>query len=247
MEERKRTVLAAVIICVVLAAVLYSFFRVLIPSGPALVVAYPEASASMEPAVQASSGMAVEVTPQTVQRLVASLERYESYSRTVVVEYFSAGRSTGTASAQVWADGGWVRCDLTMSSGMVEHSIVGEGQLWLWYGEDRRVYAGPSQDMDADLMQRLPTYETVLELDQDSITAAGYEPWGGQPCVYVEAENPALGYLERYWISETSGLLMAAEMEKDAEVVYAMSSREVVSPLEQAGQAFTLPDGTVLH
>lgn len=247
MEERKRTALAAVIICVVLAAVLYSFFRNVFPSTPALVLADLDVAASVGPDSQASDGVSVNVTPQTVQRLVASLERYESYSRTVTVEYFAAGQSVGTVSAQVWADGGWFRTDLTLSSGMVEHSVVGDGRLWLWYSGEERVYSGPAEDMTADLMQRVPTYETVLALDKDSITAAGYELWGGQPCVYVEARTPALGYLERYWISENSGLLMAAEMEKDGERIYTMSSQEVVSPLDQTGEVFVLPDGTALH
>lgn len=247
LEERKRTVLAAVIICVVLAAVLYSFFRNVLPSTPELVLADPDAAASAEPNDWTGDGVAVKVTPQTVQRLVASLERYESYSRTVTVEYFDRGRSLGAISAQVWADAGWVRTDLTLGSGVMEHSVVGDGRLWLWYGGEDRVYSGPAEDMTADLMQRLPTYETVLALDKDSITAAEYESWGGQPCVYVEARTPALGYLERYWISENSGLLMAAEMEKDGELIYAMSSQEVVSPLDHTGQIFVLPDGTVLH
>lgn len=247
MEDRKRTALAVVITCVVLAAVLYSFFRNLIPSAPELVLADPNASASVEPDKQANDGVAVEVTPWTVQSLIASLERYESYSRTVTVEYFFEGQPAGAVSAQVWEDGGWIRSSVTLASGLVEHSIVGQDQLWLWYGDGEQIYVGPAADMTADLIQRLPTYETVLALDKGSITAAGYEAWGGQPCVYVEAETPELGYLERYWISETSGLLMAAEMEKDGEVVYAMSSREMVSPLDQVGSAFTLPDGTVLH
>lgn len=247
MEERKRTALAAVIVCVVLAAVLYSFFRILIPSAPQLTLADPDASAAVEPSDRPGDSIAVEVTPQTVQRLVASLERYESYSRSVSVEYFDEGQPVGAVNAQVWVDGGWSRTSVALASGSVEHSIVGDGQLWLWYGGDGRVYSGPAGELTADLMQRLPTYETVLSLDKDSITAAGYELWGGQPCVYVEARTPALGYLERYWISENSGLLVAAEMEEDGATIYSMSSQEVVSPLDQAEGAFTLPDGTVLH
>ena len=56
----------------------------------------------------------------------------------------------------------------------MENSIVGEGQLWLWYDQDNRVYAGPAEGMSADLIQRLPTYEDVLALDRDSIMDAGY-------------------------------------------------------------------------
>ena len=78
------------------------------------------------------------------------------------------------------------------------------------------------------------------------VTAAGYEEREDQPCVYVEA-GTELGYTERYWISVDSGLLVAAETEKDGEVVYAMTARDVVSPLDETQGIFVLPDGTVLH
>ena len=58
---------------------------------------------------------------------------------------------------------------------------------------------------------------------------------------------PELNYVERYWISETSGLLMAAETEKDGALIYTLSSREVVSPMEQATGIFSLPDGSQLY
>jgi len=249
MEDRKRTVLAAVIILVVLAAVLYSFFLNLFAPLPRLEVADPDASQSVDPLGGESgrpAGVVVEVTPQTVQSLIASLERYESYRRTVAVEYLEQGRSLGTVTAQVWADGGWVRTSCALSSGTVEHTIVGEGRLWLWYDEGQAVYSGPAGRETADLTQRLPTYEDVLELDKSGITAAGYEERDGQPCVYVEAKT-AMDYTERYWVSVNSGLLVAAETEKGGEVVYAMSARDVVSPLEETGGVFALPDGRLLR
>ena len=116
----------------------------------------------------------------------------------------------------------------------------------LWQDQSQGVYSGPAEERTADLSQRLPTYEDVLLLDQRDITAAGYEEREGQPCVYVEAVTE-LGYRERYWISVDSGLLAAAETEKDGQVVYAMTSRDVVSPLDELQGIFTLPDGTVLH
>ena len=250
MEDRKRTVLAAVIIAVVLAAVLYSFFLNMFAQTPELVLADPDADRSVEPSGESSGGqggLMVEVSTQTVQSLIASLTRYESYSRAITVEYYSAGQTAGTVSAQVWADGGWTRTDLTLSSGRVEHTVVGDGQLWLWYDKETAVYSGPAEDLSADLVQRLPTYEAVLALDKDSITAAGYVERDGLPCVFVEAVTPELNYVERYWISETGGLLMAAETEKDGALIYVLSSREVVSPMEQTAGIFALPDGTQLY
>ena len=250
MEDRKRTALAALIIAVVLAAVLYSFSLNLFAQTPELVLADPDADRSAEPSGEPSGGqggLMVEVSTRTVQSLIASLARYDSYSRSITVEYYDAGQSVGTVSAQVWTDGGWTRSDLTLSSGRVEHTIVGDGQLWLWYDQEEAVYTGPAEGLSADLVQRLPTYEAVLELDKDSITAAGYVERDGLPCVFVEAVMPELNYVERYWISETSGLLMAAETEKDGALIYALSSHEVVSPLDQTAGIFVLPDGVQLY
>ena len=250
MEDKKRTALAAVIIAVVLAAVLYSFSLNLFAPTPELVLADPDASGSVEPSGEQSGGqggLMVGVSTRTVQSLIASLTRYESYSRSVTVEYYDDGQLVGTVSAQVWADDGWTRSDLTLSSGRVEHTIVGDGQLWLWYDREEAVWSGPAEGLSADLVQRLPTYEDVLALDKDSITAAGYVERDGLPCVFVEAVMPELNYVERYWISETSGLLMAAETEKDGALIYALSSYEVVSPMEQSAGIFALPDGTQLY
>lgn len=250
MEEKKRTIMAVVIIVVVLAAVGYSFFLNLFAPTPRLELPDPDAVQSTDPVEQHSGqaeGIVVEVTPNTVQSLIADLERYESYRRTVAVEYFSAGGgSVGAVTAQVWVDGGWTRTSATLSSGSVEHSIVGEGTLWLWYDKGRSVYSGPAGEKTADLTQRLPTYEDVLALDKKDIITAGYEERDGQPCVYVEA-NGLLGSVERYWVSVNSGLLVAAETEQDGAVVYAMTARDVVSPLDQTSGIFVLPDGSVLH
>lgn len=249
MEEKKRTVLAAVIIVVVLAAVLYSFFHNLFAPTPQLELADPDALQSVDPVGEETGqagGVVVEVTPRTVQSLVAFLERYGSYRRTVTVDYFSAGQPVGTVTAQVWADGGWTHTSAQLSSGAVEHTVVGEGKLWLWYGSGPQVYSGPAAERAADLSQRLPTYEDVLALDKRSITGAGYEERDGQPCVFVEARTGPSA-TERYWVSVSSGLLTASELEQGGDVVYAMTARDMVSPLEQTQGVFTLPGGTVLH
>jgi len=77
MEDKKRTVMAVVIIAVVLVAVLYSFFLNLFATTPHLVLADPDAAQSVDPVSQESGqsgGVVVEVTPQTVQSLIAYLE-----------------------------------------------------------------------------------------------------------------------------------------------------------------------------
>lgn len=249
MEDRKRTLFAVIIACVVVLAVLYSFGLNLFASRPQLELADPNATAGQnhggkDPGNQ--GGIPVEITTNTVQRVVADLARYTSYSRTVTVTYYWGEGGVGSASAQVWANDGWVRTDAGLPSGTAEHSIVGENQLWLWYDDGTRVYHGSAREMTEDLMQRIPTYEDVLALDVSDITAADYMDYDGQPCIYMEARQSDLGYLYRFWISVDSGLLIASETVSEGKVVYSMTSRELVSPLANAEEYFVLPDGTNL-
>ena len=131
----------------------------------------------------------------------------------------------------------------------MEHSIIeetgeGEGTLYLWYNNDREYRSYPADRWSADLSQRIPTYEDVLALERDSITDTGYEEKSGTPCIYVEVEDPELHYRQRYWVSVSDGLLVAAETVKDGQVVLSASASGMEST---EGTAFTLPDGTVLH
>lgn len=248
MEEKKRTLLAVAVSAIILLAVLYSFGMNLFGDTPPIVVAPPEESSVLEQetGVGSGGGIPVGVTPETVQALIADLSRYQSYSRTVTVRYQWGAEETGTVTALVRTDGGWTRCDSVLSSGVEEHSIWGEDTLWLWYGQQRDWLSLPADRRTSDLMQYIPTYEDVLELEPEAIVGAAYEERGGLPCIRVDVRQEETGYWERYWISVDSGLLVCAETEKEGRVVYAMTAFEVSSPLVDE-EAFRLPDGTVLH
>lgn len=249
MEEKKRTLLAVVISCIIILAAGYSFGMNLFAVTPEIVLADPGASAgvSAAPGPSAESGaMPVEVTPETVQSVIAGLTRLRSYSRSLIIRYYWEG-GEGAVIAQVWSDEGWTRCDATLESGLVEHSITGEETLWYWYGQETRCLTAPANRRAADLLQHIPTYEDILDLDPGHISQAGYLDRDGIPAIYVEAAGDLPGAVERYWVSVDSGLLVAAETEKNGAVVYSVASADLVSPLTEAGGAFTLPDGTVLH
>lgn len=248
MEERKRTLLAVVISCIIVASVGYSFAMSFFADVPDIVVADPGASSSL-PGSPASTGgqggLPVEVTPETVQSVIAELSRFRSYSRTLTIRYAWSGGS-GSVTARVSVDGGWSRCDATLPGGIIEHSITGEGSLWYWYGSGKDYLRSDAGLHSEDLVQHLPTYEDILKLDKSRITDAGYEEKDGVPAVYAQARDDD-GYLDRYWVSVDSGLLVASETEKGGKVVYSMTASDMISPLAEARDAFTLPDGTVLH
>lgn len=244
MERNNRTILV-ILIAIVIAVAVFSSFGLPLFAGPTATITLPTpvpAETEVPGSPEQPGGARVEVTPGTVQSVIAVMDRQESYSRTVTTTLEGS-----SATARVWVDGGWTRADMDLPTGLTAHTIVGEGTLWRWYNTDQTVVTWPADNSSVDVEgQRIPTYEDVLELDVDSITAAGYEEKNGEPCVYVEVSVPELDQVERYWVSEASGLLWAAETEAEGELVWSMTAGAPEVPVSPSA-SFALPDGTVLH
>lgn len=243
MERHNRNILVALIAVVIIAAV-FSSFGLSLFAGPTPQIVLPTpAPTGQEPGDESQGGgVRVEVTPDTVQSVIAALDRQESYSRVVTSTLEGA-----TAAASVWVDGAWTRADMLLPTGRIVHTIIGDGRVWRWYDSDPATVTWAADGISVDVDgQRIPTYEDVLALDKSLITDAGYQEKNGYACVYVQADVPELDQRERYWVSADNGLLVAAETETGGEVVYAMASNAPEIPVS-AQASFSLPDGTLLH
>lgn len=247
MERRKRNIVVVLIAAIIVVAILSSFGLGAFAPNTAKIV-LPSAAPSASPGQTENDGVIrVEVTPQTVQNVIATLSRPESYGRSVTILDIWGENEQGVTQAQVWVDGGWTRTDASLPGGRVRCSIVGDGQVWIWYEGEDEVLNAPADESSADLEgQRIPTYETVLDLDPDSIAKADYEVLDGLSCIYVETQADATGHVERYWVADDSGLLVQAELLRDGQAVYRMTSAALERPAP-SDASFTLPDGTVLH
>lgn len=243
MKQKNRTVLVTAIAITVVAAVFVSFG---VPSltGRTPKVTLADLTQQTGTRQDGSAFTVVEVTPQTVQSVIATLARPDSYYREAAVYLFWQGGSAAS-QVQVWQDGGYTKTTVTRSGGATQNYMVGDGTEYIWYDGDQTYYKGAAGDHTSDLSQRIPTYEDVLKVDPTQITSAGYESKNGKDCIYVEVREDDLGYLERYWIETASGLLCASETESNGQVVYRMEETKLQTPL--VGESFALPDGTVLH
>lgn len=240
LEQKNRSVLVIAIAVTVLLAVLVSFGIPALTDVPE--VTLPDLS--QEGSGEGRDLLPVEVTPETVQDVIATLDRPESYYRELTVTLSWTG---GSAASQVktWADGGYTKTSVT-AAGVTQQRIVGEGKLYLWYGGDQTWQESSQSDDGGDLAQRIPTYEDVLALDKDKINAARYEIKNDRDCIYVEVRDETLNTLDGYWIETATGLLWAAETREGERTVYEMTGGTLRVPLED-GVTFALPDGTVLH
>ena len=105
MDQKNRTILVIAIAVTVVAAV---FVSIVLPAitGRAPQVTLPNVNQETEGESQAF--LPVEVTPETVQTVISSLSRPDSYYRELTVTLFWEGGESAE-QVEIWADGGYVR------------------------------------------------------------------------------------------------------------------------------------------
>lgn len=249
MDQKSRTRIAVIIACIVVSAVFGSFaYNLFSTQTPSVVL--PSLQPDDGPGGSSSTAgdqiQRVEVTTDTVQAVIASLDRAASYYRQFSVRTFWSGGS-GTAAVQTWVDDGFTYARCTLPSGQIRYCLSDGDTLYYWYSGSSAFLTAPAGSLSEDLAQYIPTYEDVLALEPDSICDAGYGAYSDHPCIYVESRVEELDYLERYWISVESGLLMAAQTLKGEEIVYSMDASSPIQTPCPSNVSFSLPDGTVLH
>ncbi len=249
MDQNNRTRIAVLIAVVVVAAVLGSFgFSLFSNQTPQIVLptVHPDGSSGDISTPTNDTALRVEVTVDTVQAVIASLDRAGSYYRQSSVQTSWNGGSAVT-SVYTWVDDEYTFVRSVPEAGATRYFLSTKDTVYYWYSGSSVWLTAPENSLSADLTQRIPTYEDVLALDPKDISDAGYGSYGGHPCIYVETRLDEYGYMERYWIGVDSGLLIAAQTVKEDEVVYSLNATSPIQTPCPTDTVFTLPDGTVLH
>lgn len=257
MEQKKRTILVIAIAITIIAGVLSGF-------GLPFFFHHPEIKLpTLDETNQTGTGNSgvslgenedytlVKITPETVQGVIATLQRQEQYYREVKVERYwgkNEDRQSSIYTSLIWNDGDYSKIAVMDSRGSLKNCIMANGRAYVWYGSDKTWFESAATDEDIDLMPNIPTYEDVLALDGKEIKRAGYVTKLGRNCIFVEAKQEELGDLVRYWISVDTGLLVASETVKEdsGALVYSMSEK-LITHLKSDEGTFMLPNGTVLH
>lgn len=208
------------------------------PETPAVLL--PPAAAPGASEGESIGGSAVqqtiEVTPETVQTVIATLQRIDSYARTLTVErYSSAGRRTETLD--VWARGG--SCRITVHGDPVKNVLLSGLDKWVWYSDREGIFHGTARDGDPDAYQTLLTYEDVLTMPASRITDAGYTDYDGTDCIFVRYTEGPFSYDHRCYIAVDTGLLMGQETYDGEALIYAMHS--TVPEISTPDEALFLP------
>lgn len=242
------TVFSVLFIIIFIAVMLLTTF--ITRNNDVLQLPDTSASADRPDTVETDPLDRIEATRDTIQAIVATLNRPEVYSRDVAIESYWEGGYV-EYSINVSVSGGMTSVSSLSSAGIEKRIIVTPDALYIWYKGDKVPYTGNIDSAGdglrtADEYQKLATYEDIIQFSKNDITDAGYVEYNGEDCVYAEYRSPLIGYTMKYYVSIALGLITAAEeYNESGTLVYRMVTGEcIVGEIDPA--AFELPDGTVL-
>ena len=192
---------------------------------PVVLAAPPTAAASPAPSpVRAPELEIIAVTPDTVQTVLRTLSRADSYSRTLTVQRFwSSGSSVSTID--IWARGELHR--IAIRSGgrnRVKNILLSGSEKWIWYSDSLHAFSSAAAEAEADRWETLYTYERIETLEPQSIFSADFVEFNGENCIFVHFQDSVLPYESLCYISCDTGLLMGEDMYDGNSLIYSMRS-----------------------
>ncbi|MBE6960955.1 MAG: hypothetical protein E7445_00635 [Ruminococcaceae bacterium] len=188
----------------------------------------------------------IEITPETVQSAIATLQRPGSYIQILVVEWLWENTSA-LSKMTAYVHDTLTRVDSVKTDGGTRHVVTDGIRTAVWYDDEAAYYIGNAGDVSADQEQSLPTYEEILLIDPQQIAKADYRVFSEENCIFVETIPDEYGIVQRYWVSVASGLLIGAERMEDGITFYRVASQQITRESTLTEQVFLLPDGTNLH
>ncbi len=232
MKSRKsRWITPALIIPVVALAVIFLFYDT---AGETAPVVLPTPVTGEEnitnPNGQDGDGFTIaSITNETVQAVVSTLERAESYTRTVQVENFwSTGSSATNSECYILGDNALIQ---TKTDSETRFDLITNGEHYVWYDKQSGFFSKQLADESkfvADNFSHMITYEELLKVSPEAISEAAYQKYNGFDCVFAEFTSGNLGYITRVFVSVDTGLLIGAERYDGETLVYRMTSTEPV-------------------
>lgn len=219
----KNRVFIAVLLLLCVGVLAYAFFGAGSGVDTPVVILPTEAPSPAQTGSEPEDDLVADVSPETVQAVLSTLHRAESWRRIITVEdYWDGGSSVTQLEAASRA--GAVRIRFT---GEGRNILVSDGTVHIWYDGEDGVFSAPEgSGTDADRYMRCITYEELLSLPVGEITAAGYGEHNGEPCIRVEHRTEALGYRSVVYVSVATGLLCGEETYDGDTLIYRMSAGE---------------------
>jgi hypothetical protein len=181
----------------------------------------------------------VEISRENALLVVGRLDRIHSYHRTLeAANYFSDGTES-LSYIEITEKSGNILISEAVG-GSVKNTLISDGTLYVWYGGgEAGIYEGEAGGDAAETLRSLISVDSVLALDQNDISYAGYEEFDGVPCICIEYVTKTHRYTERVYISVKTGLIMSRDSRDGEKLIYSL--RSVHTDISTPDDAALLP------
>ena len=254
--KRSRLVIFSIIsaVCVAVAVIITLIYLNMSGDTPEVHLPQPTSNTGNNDGNVGSSGENenvieyAELRPDTVQYILEIIEKPESYSCRYTIENFWENGS-GAFDVGVYVKGDIFRV-YQLSDIYMKECIFTDNDYYIWYQGEENYYHGvrgeavSGEDIE-NAVQMTGSYKDLMELEVSDILEVSYYEEDESFCIYVRAKEGVFGYLNDYYISTDTGLLLKHEIYKDDMLVYRMTERETELSAP-ADSYFTLPDGTLI-
>lgn len=229
MGKRNLFFILIILVLLVIAGIVFFFMPGNDPETPAVALATPNAVESTVPQTGGEiAEKVISVSTKTVQTVISTLHRAESYSRVLnVLDSWNGGKRERTIT--VFTRGDDTRLDVVSGSGtqaVTEHVLLKGAEKWIWYSDRTGVFHSALQEGDSDSYQSILTYEDALSVPAEDILEADYREYSGRNCIFVRFRTGLLGYESECYIDPSNGLLMAERTYDGDFLFYSMDSSD---------------------
>lgn len=183
-----------------------------------------------------------DITVDNVQQVIADLSRPDAYSMAIQnTVYWDTDWSACQVDLYV-QDGVFLTEYYNTTQEIERYELIDGDVYYSWRAGKTKYHKGKTGSVTADQNSMIPTYETIADLDKDSITEAGLRTVNTEPCIYCVVEDEDSGYTITYSVSTVTGLLMQADYTKGDTLVRSVVVTTVDSNAPSSDK-FVLPDG----
>ncbi len=157
--------------------------------------------------------------------------------------HLSHSSGSGTYTRKRWTRGTVSKVDVYSSSQTLSmHYIYTDTKVYIWREGSRLYHTAQKGDFSADGEQMMMSYEDIIDARDEDILTAGISSYNASPCIYAELKSPETGYIERFWVSASNGLLLRGEtVDSSGSLIYSITAKQIdISPQDES--IFTLPD-----
>ena len=142
MKRKVPLLVVVVLAAAALVLIISRYGRSIDENTPAVVLPSSVVGENLDqnPDIDGIGANKAEITPKTVQAVLATLKRADSYSRSMTIESLYEGGSSKT-TMDVWVRGGSVRI-IETGRGQTKNILILDDKVYIWYEDGSKTFAG---------------------------------------------------------------------------------------------------------